>query len=160
MNKLKEIALPFVLLVARIWLGIQWLEAGWHKIAGGQFDATGMLKGGLAQVGGEHPNVQVWYAWFLEHIALPNVNIINHIIPYAEVAVGLGLILGLFTTVALAGGAFMNLNFLLAGALSTNVVLYTLALILLVFIKYTKKFGGDGVIVKIKENKIRVKDQI
>ncbi|MBP1916519.1 thiosulfate dehydrogenase [quinone] large subunit [Lederbergia galactosidilyticus] len=79
----------------RIWLGVQWLEAGWHKL--GAFDAGGFLQGALAKAGGEAPVVQGWYAAFLEHIALPNVKIINIVIPAGEILVGLGLIVGALT---------------------------------------------------------------
>src|SRR5690606_733229 len=115
--------------VLRIWLGIQWLEAGWHKL--GAFDAGGFLQGALAKAGGEAPVVQGWYAAFLEHIALPNVKIINIVIPAGEILVGLGLIVGALTIPALIAGAFMNLNFLLAGTISTNPILLAVAIVLL-----------------------------
>lgn len=115
--------------VLRIWLGIQWLEAGWHKLGG--FDTTGFLKGAIAKATGEHPAVQTWYATFLENFAVPNAGLFNFLIPWGEVLVGLGLIIGFATIPALIAGAFMNLNFLLAGTTSTNPTLYTVAIILL-----------------------------
>ena len=36
----------------RVWLGIQWLQAGWGKVLGG-FDATGYLNGAIAKAAGE-----------------------------------------------------------------------------------------------------------
>ncbi|MGF2614820.1 DoxX family protein [Rossellomorea vietnamensis] len=116
--------------VLRIWLGIQWLEAGWHKVADG-FDTTGFLQGAIAKATGEHPAVQGWYAGFLENVALPNTQLFNILIPWGEVLVGLGLITGAATIPALLAAAFMNLNFLLAGTVSTNPVLYTAAIVLL-----------------------------
>ncbi|MGM0846259.1 MAG: DoxX family protein [Bacillota bacterium] len=116
--------------VLRIWLGIQWLEAGWHKVVDG-FDATGFLHGAIAKASGEYPAVQGWYAGFLENVALPNAELFNILIPWGEVLAGLGLILGAATIPALIAAAFMNLNFLLAGTVSTNPELYTAAVILL-----------------------------
>ena len=116
--------------VLRIWLGIQWIEAGWHKITGG-FEAGGFLQGAIAKATGEHPAVQTWYAAFLENFAVPNAGLFNILIPWGEFLVGLGLIIGLATIPALIAGAFMNLNFLLAGTTSTNPTLYTIAIILL-----------------------------
>lgn len=55
----------------------------------------------------------------------------NHAIPWGEVLVGIGLILGAATIPALLAGAIMNLNFLLVGTTSTNPILYTVAVILL-----------------------------
>ncbi|WP_018663035.1 DoxX family protein [Heyndrickxia acidiproducens] len=116
--------------ILRIWLGVQWLGAGIEKITGG-FDASGFLKGALAQTGGENPAVQGWYASFISHFALPNVELFNVLVPYGELLVGIGLIVGLATIPALLAGALMNLNFMLAGTTSTNPVLYTVAIILL-----------------------------
>ena len=121
--------------VLRIWLGVQWLEAGWHKVTDG-FDAGGFLQGALAKATGEHPAVQGWYAEFLEGFAIPNVELFNALIPWGELLVGIGLIAGFMTIPALLTGAFMNLNFLLAGTVSTNPILYTAAVILL--------FAGQG----------------
>lgn len=121
--------------VLRIWLGIQWIEAGWHKVTGG-FEAGGFMKGAIAKAAGDHPAVQGWYAAFLENVALPNADIFSTLVAYGEVLVGIGLILGVATIPALIAAAFMNLNFLLAGAVSTNPILYTAAIILL--------FTGSG----------------
>lgn len=127
--------------VLRIWLGIQWLEAGWHKL--GAFDASGFLQGAIAKAGGEAPIVQGWYGAFLETFAVPNVELFNFLIPVGEVLVGLGLIFGALTAPALIAGAFMNLNFLMAGTISTNPILLTVAIVLLFVIKGTKVYGLD-----------------
>ncbi|WP_064093953.1 DoxX family protein [Rossellomorea aquimaris] len=128
--------------VLRIWLGIQWLEAGWHKVNDG-FDASGFLQGALGKAAGDHPAVQGWYATFLKEFAIPNVDVFNILIPWGEVLVGLGLIIGFMTIPALLAGAFMNLNFLLAGTLSTNPILYTIAIILLFTGKGAYYWGAD-----------------
>jgi thiosulfate dehydrogenase (quinone) large subunit len=128
--KVKNYLMATVFTVLRVWLGIQWIEAGFHKITDG-FDASGFIQGAIAKAGGDHPAVQGWYANFLEGFAVPNVELFNVLIPWGEVLVGLGLILGAATIPALLAGAFMNLNFLMAGTVSTNPVLYTAAIILL-----------------------------
>lgn len=128
--------------VLRIWLGVQWLEAGWHKVNDG-FDASGFLQGALANATGDHPAVQGWYAEFLKGFALPNVELFNVLIPWGEMLVGVGLIVGFMTLPALLAGAFMNLNFLLAGTVSTNPVLYTAAIILLFTGRGAYYWGAD-----------------
>ncbi|WP_201716087.1 DoxX family protein [Rossellomorea arthrocnemi] len=128
--------------VLRIWLGAQWLEAGWHKINDG-FDASGFLQGALVKATGDHPAVQGWYAEFLKGFALPNVELFNAMIPWGEILVGAGLIVGFMTIPTLLAGAFMNLNFLLAGTVSTNPVLYTVAIILLVAGRGAYYWGAD-----------------
>ncbi|MBW3110538.1 DoxX family protein [Bacillus sp. MCCB 382] len=126
----------------RIWLGVQWLEAGWHKVNDG-FDASGFLQGAMTKATGEHPAVQGWYAEFLNGFALPNVELFNVLIPWGEILVGVGLVVGFMTLPALIAGAFMNLNFLLAGTVSTNPVLYTVAIILLFAGRGTYYWGAD-----------------
>lgn len=128
--------------IARIWLGIQWIEGGWHKVVDG-FDATGFIQGAIAKAAGENPAVQGWYAAFLENIALPNGDIFSVLVAYGEVLVGLGLIFGVATIPALIAGAFMNFNFLMAGTVSTNPILFTTAVILLFAGKGSYYWGVD-----------------
>ncbi|MBP1932987.1 DoxX family membrane protein [Ammoniphilus resinae] len=122
--------IPFWTII-RVWLGYEWVTAGFGKITGG-FDATGFLTGAIEKATGDHPAVAGWYAAFLKGFAMPNVELFNVLVPYGELLVGLGLLFGTLTTIALYAGAFMNLNFLLAGTVSTNPVLYTMAILLLV----------------------------
>lgn len=128
--------------VLRIWLGIQWLQAGWGKVTGG-FDAGGFIQGAIAKASGEHPAVQGWYAAFLENFALPNSGLFSFLVAWGEVLVGLGLIVGLATIPALIAGAFMNLNFLMAGTVSTNPVLLTAAFILILVGSGAYFWGAD-----------------
>lgn len=128
--------------IIRIWLGVQWIEAGWGKITGG-FDSSGFMKGAIGKSTGDHPAVQGWYAGFLESFAMPNAGLFNFLIPWGEFLVGLGLIVGLATIPALLAGAFMNLSFLLAGTTSTNPILYTIAVILLFIGAASYYWGAD-----------------
>lgn len=137
--------------VLRVWLGVQWLKAGLPKI--GAFDAEGFLHGAIAKAEGAHPAVQGWYAGFLENVALPNVGLINILIPWGEVLVGIALIIGLATLPALLAGAFMNLNFLLAGTVSTNPVLYTAAIILIAAGTAATFYGLDRFAVRYTKDR-------
>lgn len=128
--------------VLRVWLGVQWLTAGWGKVTGG-FDAGGFIQGAIAKASGEAPIVAGWYASFLETVALPNAKAFSFLVAYGEVLVGLGLIVGCLTVPALIAGAFMNFNFLLAGTISTNPQLLVLAIILLFVAKGTMYYGVD-----------------
>ena len=58
-------------------------------------------------------------------------------------AVGLGLILGVLTGFAAFFGALMNMSFLLAGSASTNPVLFTLAVGLILGWKVAGYYGVD-----------------
>lgn len=84
----------FMLTILRIFIGWQWLNAGWSKITSGKFDASGFITDAIGKVTGEHPSVQSWWADFLGMFALPNVGIFNILVPWGEFLVGLGLLLG------------------------------------------------------------------
>lgn len=118
----------------RVYVGYEWLMAGWGKVtspawvgADGGAAVSGFLKGALAKTSGEHPDVTPWYAWFIQNVALPNASLFSHLVAFGEVAVGIALILGLFTGIAAFFGGLMNANFLLAGTVSSNPVLFILA---------------------------------
>lgn len=110
-----------ILTILRLYLGYSWFTAGYHKLTGG-FDASGFLKGAIANPvkGPDGAIVFPWYVNFLKHFALPNVDIFNIIVPWGETLIGLGLILGAFTTVAMFFGLLMNFSFFLAGTVSHN----------------------------------------
>ena len=133
-------------MVLRIWLGVQWLQAGWGKVTGG-FDAGGYLNGAIAKAGGEAPIVQAWYGAFLETFALPNAKLFSFLVAYGELFVGIGLILGALTIPALIAGGFMNLNFLWAGTVSTNPTFLLIAVVLLFAWKGATYFGADRFLV-------------
>lgn len=111
-----------ILTVLRLYLGYSWMTAGWGKLTGGGFDATGFLKNAVANPvkGPDGHMVYGWYVNFLESFALPNIDIFNFIVPLGEFLIGLGLILGCLTTAAMFFGLVMNFSFFLAGTVSHN----------------------------------------
>src|SRR5437016_7505312 len=70
-------------------------------------------------------------------------------IAFGETAVGIGLILGAFVGIAAVGGAFMNLNFMLAGSASTNPVLLLLGFLLVLAWKTAGYIGLDRYLLPI-----------
>lgn len=128
----------WIWLVLRVYLGWQWLEAGYEKIlnpvwvgpnAGGA--VKGFVMGALQKTAGEHPDVSGWYALWLKDVVLPNAGLFSHMVAFGEVAVGLGLILGLFTGIAAFFGATMNMNYLFAGTVSLNPIMVLIELFLI-----------------------------
>lgn len=137
-------------LIVRLYVGYEWLMAGWGKVLnpawfGGEAGPaiTGFVTGALAKTAGAHPDVTGWYAAFLQNVVLPQANLWANAITLGEVAVGLGLIVGLFTGVAAFFGLFMNLNFLLAGTVSSNPILFILGLFLLLARRVAGRYGLD-----------------
>lgn len=144
-----------VLTVIRIYLGWHWLTAGWGKLKNG-FDASGFLANAVANPvtsGGdlEYPI----YVKFVESVALPNAEIINILIPWGELLVGLGLILGCLTTYAAFFGMAMNYAFLLAGTISSNPWDILLAIFIAAAGFNAGKFGLDRFVIPAFSNKLQ-----
>jgi thiosulfate dehydrogenase [quinone] large subunit len=140
----------WVWLILRLYAGWQWVEAGVGKIGSPAWTGdnagaaiTGFVQGALQQTGGAHPNVQGWYAWFLQNVVLPNASTWGYLVAWGEALVGLALILGIFTGIAAFFGALMNMNYLLAGAVSINPVLLTIEIFLILAWKTAGWWGLD-----------------
>lgn len=128
----------WVWLFLRIYVGWEWLVAGWDKVGsaawtGAQAGAAvqGFLNGALAKTGGAHPDVSSWYAYFISDFALKHAAFISYLVAYGELLVGVALILGVFTGIAAFFGAFMNINYLFAGTVSVNPLLLLIQLFLI-----------------------------
>ncbi|MCL4353819.1 DoxX family membrane protein [Patescibacteria group bacterium] len=134
--------------IVRLYVGWEWLSAGIEKVQSPVWVGSktgvalhGFLVGALAKTGGAHPQVQGWYAQFLTGLVMHNLTIFSYLVSYGEVLVGIALILGIFTGIAAFFGAFMNMNYLLAGTVSTNPILFVLEL-LLIFASRTAGWWG------------------
>lgn len=149
-----DVRLSPLWLILRLYAGWQWLEAGIGKInspawtgANAGAAINGFVQGALNKTGGEHPDVQSWYAWFLQNGVLPNARIFSFLVAWGEVLVGIALIIGLFTGIAAFFGAFMNINYLLAGTVSTNPILFVIAIFLVLAWKTAGWLGLDRVVL-------------
>jgi len=158
-NLFNNSRLTWLWLIVRLYVGYAWLHAGWGKVTDSAWvgenagaSITGFLKGAIAKTSGAHPAVQGWYGSFLENLIIPNSTFFSYIIAYGELLVGIALILGIFTGIAAFFGAFMNLNFLLAGTTSTNPILFTLA-ILLILARKPAGVLGLGKVLSIVQKK-------
>ena len=143
-------AFGWVWFLARVWVGWQWLEAGWGKFNNPSWVGenagmaiTGFFKGALAKTTGAHPDVSGWYAAFLQNVAMPNAEVFSYLVTFGEILIGVGLILGAFTGIAAFFGSFMNLNFLFAGAVSINPLLLLIQLLLILAWKNAGWVGLD-----------------
>ncbi len=128
----------WVWLILRLYVGYQWIMAGWEKAAsaawiGPQAGSAikGFLSGTLANTAGPHPSVSGWYAYFVSHVAIIHPIFFSYLITFGELAVGLGLIAGVFTGIAAFFGVLMNFNYIFAGSISTNPLLLLIQLFLI-----------------------------
>lgn len=149
-------AMAPVWFLVRLYLGYEWLMAGWEKVTDPAWVGSGagegmqkFIQGAIAKASCDptavvcHPGVQSWYASFLQAFVLPHLPAWSYAIAVGEVLVGLGLIVGLFTAVAAFFGFFMNLNYLFAGTTSTNPQLLLLALGLMLAHRIAGRYGLD-----------------
>jgi thiosulfate dehydrogenase [quinone] large subunit len=136
----------------RLYVGYEWLTAGWSKLTnpagiwvGEKAGAaiSGFLRGALKKTSGDHPDVQGFYAWFIQNVALPNAALFSYLVTFGEIAVGLALILGLFTGIAAFFGGFMNASYLLAGTISSNPLLFIFATFLVLAWRTAGYWGLD-----------------
>ncbi len=158
-------------LIVRLYVGYEWLTAGWEKMTGysisiGSFGEAskggpwvfsshdgaaikGFTMGAVAQTKGANPAVQGWYAAFLQSVVLPHAAVFAYLVTFGEVLVGIALILGLLTGIAAFFGVFMNLNYILAGAVSTNPILGFLALFLILAWRIGGYYGLDRYVLPL-----------
>lgn len=134
-----------LLLLLRLYVGWEWITAGWHKLTAG-FDASGYLNNAVAKPVIDSATKELVYpnyVSFLKQFALPHVNWFNTLIPLGEFLVGLGLIIGVLTTAAAFFGLLMNFMFMFAGTVSVNPWLMMFGVIIFVSGANAGKFGGD-----------------
>src|SRR6476469_4557201 len=112
MNALNQPKFTGILwLVVRLWLGYEWITAGFEKVFGEGSAAwvgpkagtavMGFLKGAIAKSAlapdfdpakTAHPAVQTWYAYLVRDVFVPNATAFSYLVAYGELLVGLALI--------------------------------------------------------------------
>ena len=136
-------------LIIRVYLGYTWLVSGWGKITNPAWQTGGPLRGfwenaiAIPETG--RPAIAFdWYRSFIQFM-LDNqwYEWFADLIMYGEVLVGIALILGAFTGIAAFAGSFMNWNFIMAGAASTNGLMLTLSVLLILAWKVAGWYGLD-----------------
>jgi len=147
--------MALVWLLVRVYVGWAWLEAGWHKIqdTGAAtnyiYDGRGILAfwTNITKVPAAPAKPAItydWYRGFIQFLIDNNAQgVMGKVIAFGETAVGLGLIFGAFVGIAAVSGAFMNLNFMLAGSSSTNPVLLLMGFLLVLAWKTAGYIGLD-----------------
>jgi thiosulfate dehydrogenase [quinone] large subunit len=143
----------------RLYLGFEWLSAGYHKLDNPAWRNGDALRGyweravavpteeqaeqgarALITYDGWREFLQYmldneWYTWF------------NWVIMLGETAVGLGLIVGALTGVAAFFGAVLNVSFLLSGTTSSNPVMLILAIFVIMGWRVAGYIGLDRILL-------------
>jgi len=139
----------------RIWLGYQWVDAALHKVNNPAWVQTGeALKGFWVNAvkipeQGRPPISFDWYRGFIQMLLDAQAYTwFAKLVAYGELLIGIALIIGAFTGIAAFFGGFMNWNFMMAGSASTNPLLFTVAVLLILAWKVSGYLGADYVLLR------------
>ena len=140
----------------RLFLGFEWLASGLGKLyPAGKAPGAGWLDGGASLLGywtnavkipetGRPPISFEWYRGVLQFLIDSNAHTwFGYVIVFGEIAIGVGLLVGALTGIAAFFGATLNMTFLLAGSASTNPVMFTLAIGLMLAWRVAGWYGVD-----------------
>jgi thiosulfate dehydrogenase [quinone] large subunit len=153
----------WIWLVVRLYLGYEWLQAGWEKVTGTdkawQFAFTdqswlrnggglrGFIEYAALPAAGKGPHSAVnygWYASFLRWMDKPGPSdVMAKVISVGEVTVGILLILGLFTGIAAFLAGMLTMSFGLAGVAGVNPAFFFLEVLLILAWRNAGYYGLD-----------------
>lgn len=138
-------------LLIRLYVGYSWLTSGWGKIGNPAWMQTGTALKGFLERAVAVPDAPArpaiafdWYRTFLQSLLASDAYVwFAKLIVFGEVLIGIALILGAFVGIAAFFGGFMNWNFMMAGTASTNPMLFTLSILLILAWKNAGWWGLD-----------------
>ena len=141
----------WIWLIARLYLGYKWLDSGLGKLTN-----PAWVQGGEALKGFWERAVMIpeaparpaitfdWYRSFLQALLdSGSYTWFAKLVVAGELLIGIALILGIFTGIAAFFGGFLNWNFMMAGSASTNPVLFTISIFLILAWKTAGWIGLD-----------------
>jgi thiosulfate dehydrogenase [quinone] large subunit len=153
---LTDVRAGWLFLPFRIWLGWQWISAASGKIADPKWVETGeSLKGfwmnAVKVPATGRPVISFdWYRAFLQMLLdTQSYTWFAKVVAYGEMLIGIALIIGAFTGIAAFFSGFMNWNFMMAGSASTNPMLFTIAVFLILAWKVSGAVGADFFLLRL-----------
>jgi thiosulfate dehydrogenase [quinone] large subunit len=141
----------WIWLPIRLYLGYEWLHAGWEKVTGDPSWLTSSepLKGfvgfALTNAGqGDHSAVNYgWYAAFLRWVGGDGASFMSKVISLGEITIGAMLILGLFTGIAAFLAGTLSMSFGLAGVAGVNPMFFLFEILLILAWRNAGYIGLD-----------------
>lgn len=145
----------------RFFLGIQWIQAGWHKTQDIGWAHSGTVDGEFVERGasmegflrgaytpnpetGEARAVFGWYADFLKYMVDNNwTSWFGPLVAWGETLIGVGLLLGGLVGIAAFFGTLLNMSFMLAGTVSSNPWMFALTVFIILGWKVAGHYGLD-----------------
>jgi thiosulfate dehydrogenase (quinone) large subunit len=122
----------WIWLALRVWLGGNWLLDGWGKIQNPAWmDGGSALRGFWERALVVDPKPVIAFDWYRDFIQfmldIEAYTWFAKMVGIGEALVGITLILGAFTGASAFMAGFMNWNFVMAGAASTNGLFFAVA---------------------------------
>jgi thiosulfate dehydrogenase (quinone) large subunit len=159
-------AASVIWLVARLWLGYGWLNAGYQKLWGSEkaafWNGGGAGVKGFATAGvtgstaGKGSGASYgWWAAFLHNFVIPNASWIAKVITVSELVIGALLILGLFTGAAAVAGLVLNLVYMFTGSAGVNPAYAIVAVLLILAWRNAGYLGLDRLVLPMMRNRFR-----
>ena len=141
--------ITFLWLVIRLFLGWEWIQAGWEKFQNPKWmDGSSLPASGVAR--SRTPpgrtrrsaltGTRISYRASSTRTRRPGL---RPLVAAGEFLAGICLILGLFTGAAALIAAFMNFNFMLAGSAGVNPLYFLLAIVIVMAWKNAGWWGLD-----------------
>jgi len=147
-------AASVIWLVARVWLGYEWLNAGYQKLWGSEkavfWGGSGAGVKGFATAGvagsaaGKGAGASYgWWAAFLHNFVIPNAPWIAKFIAVGEFAIGILLIVGLFTGAVALAAVALNLIYMFTGSAGVNPAYAVIGVLLILAWRNAGYLGAD-----------------
>ena len=141
----------WIWLIARLYLGYSWLSSGIGKLSNPAWTQTGEALKGFWERAVLIPDAPArpaitfaWYRGFLQFMLDSGAYTwFSKLVVAGEFLIGIALIIGVFTGIAAFFGGFLNWNFMMAGSASSNPVLFTIAIFLILAWKTAGWIGLD-----------------
>jgi thiosulfate dehydrogenase [quinone] large subunit len=157
-------------LIVRVYLGYEWLNAGYQKIwgsekaffwFGGGAAVKGFAGGGIAgSSAGTGGASYGWWAAFLHNFVIPNASWIARFIAVSEIVIGVALILGLFTGAVALAGLLLNLIYMFTGSAGVNPAFAVLSVLLMLAWRNAGSIGLDRYVLQGPWWRMHVTDRL
>jgi thiosulfate dehydrogenase (quinone) large subunit len=137
----------------RVWLGIMWIQAGVSKLWGAENPAFLHNSGaGVAGFAAHGVPAYTWWGSFLHSFVVPNAGWIAVLVAVAEFAIGVALVLGLFTRVAALGSLALLFTYVMSGTASVCAFYALFAIVILTMWRTSGWIGLDGLIAGYRQH--------